>query len=95
MDRIVCRGFWLRQGLVVKIMSAELKAAGLYKQKGVVKRVVNEQVSRFACPIILKLAIPAEVQQVSSACTQTALPARTETAMSSMAVWAHIPMLRW
>mmetsp|Transcript_7302 Transcript_7302/g.21522 ORF Transcript_7302/g.21522 Transcript_7302/m.21522 type:complete len:400 (+) Transcript_7302:390-1589(+) len=38
------RGFWLRKGLVVKIMSAELKPAGLYKQKGIVICLVSEQV---------------------------------------------------
>lgn len=38
------RGFWLREGLVVKIMSEELKAAGLYKKKGTVTRLINEQV---------------------------------------------------
>ena len=45
-DHGVCnRGFWLRKGLVVKIMSAELKSQGLYKKKGNVVRLVNEQVT--------------------------------------------------
>ncbi len=38
------RGFWLRKGLVVKIMAPELKAQGLFKKKGSVVRLVNDQV---------------------------------------------------
>jgi KN17 SH3-like C-terminal domain len=40
-----CRGAWLRKGLVVKIMSPELKAEGLYKKKGNVLRLINKQVA--------------------------------------------------
>lgn len=43
------RGAWLRKGLVVKIMSPELKAEGLYKKKGNVVRLINKQVSSNTC----------------------------------------------
>lgn len=38
------KDYWLTEGIVVKVMSKALKAKGLYKEKGVVRKVVDRYV---------------------------------------------------
>ncbi|ONK61747.1 uncharacterized protein A4U43_C08F33160 [Asparagus officinalis] len=38
------KDYWLFEGIVVKVMSKTLKEKGYYKQKGVVKRVIDKYV---------------------------------------------------
>lgn len=43
-----CRGSWLHKGLIVKIMAKELKKDGLYKCKGLVRRLPQPGVAEIA-----------------------------------------------
>lgn len=62
------RGAWLRKGLVVKIMSPELKAEGLYKKKGNVVRLINKQVAE------VELADGSAAVQIHDSQLETVIP---------------------
>lgn len=59
---------WLQVGLVVKVMSKELKEQGYYKEKGAVQKLVNKYVAQIA---MLKSG---DLLQVDQAHLETVLP---------------------
>lgn len=60
---------WIRPGIIVKILSPQLKAHGYYKQKGVIKRCVESYIAE------IELLSSKAIVQVDQAELETVLPA--------------------
>ena len=63
------KDYWLAEGIVVKVMSKALKDKGLYKQKGVVQRVIDRYVGE------IKMLEGGLVVRVDQAELETVIPA--------------------
>eukprot|EP00210_Caulerpa_lentillifera_P008791 g8387.t1 len=60
---------WLRTGIVVKVLSPALKDHGYYKQKGVIRRVVDNFIAE------IEMLTSGDIVQVDQAELETVLPA--------------------